>query len=400
MQHPDEGFIHAWLDGGLAADDAARIEAHVAQCAACQSQVAEARGLIAASSRIVASLDATPGGVIPSSGTLATHRARRRVPWLGTPWRAAIAATLVAAFGLYGVRQIHRDSGSSIDLPREAVRTTDTTAPLTKPTAPGIANTPADRNAGSLATTQTPVKSPGIQIPRVAAPTADRPTVSTSKEPERVLASRSVASSAAKNDTAVATSSTNKVDNAAANSDATKAATAAATADATKAASASPPIATPPAPTRAAAGQGRAISGARGGGRGVRRPGMAATPSSAALAPRLSAAEVMQFVGCYNLSASTYVLPRRFALSAEPWLAPDATASAAPAARRNQVRYVDSTNTITGPKTDAGWTVENGHPTISTTSYGALISLTVADSTVSASSPAGERTGSHTNCGG
>ena len=53
MQHLDDGTIHAWLDGALGTGDAAAVEAHVATCRACAGRVAEARGLIAASSRIL-----------------------------------------------------------------------------------------------------------------------------------------------------------------------------------------------------------------------------------------------------------------------------------------------------------------------------------------------------------
>lgn len=65
MTHIDEGTIHAWLDGALPPDEVARVEAHVRDCAACSAAVAEARGLIAASSRIILALDDVPGGVIP-----------------------------------------------------------------------------------------------------------------------------------------------------------------------------------------------------------------------------------------------------------------------------------------------------------------------------------------------
>ncbi len=68
MEHVDEGTIHAWLDGALAADEGARIAAHIAGCASCAAAVAEARGLIAASSRILSALDDVPGGVIPRRG--------------------------------------------------------------------------------------------------------------------------------------------------------------------------------------------------------------------------------------------------------------------------------------------------------------------------------------------
>jgi anti-sigma factor RsiW len=63
--HLEEGTVHAWLDGQLLADEAARVESHVAACATCQAQVAEARGFIAASSRILTALDGVPARVVP-----------------------------------------------------------------------------------------------------------------------------------------------------------------------------------------------------------------------------------------------------------------------------------------------------------------------------------------------
>ena len=65
MEHLDEGTIHAWIDGALDATQSREIEAHVAQCPTCSAAVAEARGLIAASSRILTALDDVPGGVVP-----------------------------------------------------------------------------------------------------------------------------------------------------------------------------------------------------------------------------------------------------------------------------------------------------------------------------------------------
>ncbi|HKY96853.1 MAG TPA: zf-HC2 domain-containing protein [Gemmatimonadaceae bacterium] len=90
MQHPEEGIIHAWLDGELPAEEAAALEAHAATCADCSAKVAEARGLIAASSRIVSALDIVPGGVIP-----AARQARR--PWYASTQLRAAAAVLIVA---------------------------------------------------------------------------------------------------------------------------------------------------------------------------------------------------------------------------------------------------------------------------------------------------------------
>jgi len=94
MQHLDEGTIHSWLDGALSADEAARVEAHVKECPQCAAAVAEARGFIAASSRILTSLDNVPKGVVP-----AVPRAKAR-NW--AVWRAA-AAVLVVALGSFVV---------------------------------------------------------------------------------------------------------------------------------------------------------------------------------------------------------------------------------------------------------------------------------------------------------
>lgn len=90
MQHLDEGTIHSWLDGALSADEAARVEAHVAECPQCAAAVAEARGFIAASSRILTALDDVPRAVVPAAAPVKWHNR--------AAWRAA-AAVLVVAVG-------------------------------------------------------------------------------------------------------------------------------------------------------------------------------------------------------------------------------------------------------------------------------------------------------------
>jgi hypothetical protein len=108
-QHLDEGTIHAWLDGALAPDESARVEAQARTCVACGALVAEARGLVAASSRILASLDVVPAGVIPGSDRgadqLAALRARRNATtrrWWHDP-RVVAAASLVFIAGTFSV---------------------------------------------------------------------------------------------------------------------------------------------------------------------------------------------------------------------------------------------------------------------------------------------------------
>lgn len=98
MQHPDEGTIHAWLDGALSDEESKAIESHVIECGECAAAVAEARGLIAASSRIVSALDVVPGGVIPAA------RPRRAAWYTNTQLRAAAAIIVVAGASLLVMR--------------------------------------------------------------------------------------------------------------------------------------------------------------------------------------------------------------------------------------------------------------------------------------------------------
>src|SRR5437764_15168741 len=102
-EHVDEGTIHAWLDGALEPDAAARVAAHVESCASCRTQVAEAHGLIAGASRVVGLLDDAPATTGPRWGTGADAAGAARRPardatsaWRRlriTPARAGIAAT-------------------------------------------------------------------------------------------------------------------------------------------------------------------------------------------------------------------------------------------------------------------------------------------------------------------
>jgi hypothetical protein len=105
MQHLDEGTIHAWLDGALEGEEATRVEQHAAECGECAAGIAEARGFAAGASRILASLDNVPAGVIPRSSAAGESQftARRSRPLWNvlhlTPARAAAAAVVFVAAG-------------------------------------------------------------------------------------------------------------------------------------------------------------------------------------------------------------------------------------------------------------------------------------------------------------
>ena len=148
MQHLDEGTIHAWLDDQLPPDEARAVEEHVAACGPCADAVAEARGLIAASSRILMSLDSVPRDVAPlpstprsdaergaetpatpvvapRSSSQAQQRAQRR--WFRGPSLAA-AAVVVMAVGTFALM---RASGPDM----RALSETEASSPASGPMA-------------------------------------------------------------------------------------------------------------------------------------------------------------------------------------------------------------------------------------------------------------------------
>jgi len=131
MQHLDEGTIHSWLDGALDSEEAARVAAHVGECPECAAAVAEARGFIAASSRILTALDNAPRGVIPAAAPR-----KRFDPFV---WRVAATIAVVAV----GTLVVFQNRGS--DMSPSAV-TVDSTLPISAPSVsegPAVATAPA-----------------------------------------------------------------------------------------------------------------------------------------------------------------------------------------------------------------------------------------------------------------
>ena len=134
-------MIHAWLDGALSPDESARMESHANSCADCAALVAEARGLVAASSRILASLDAVPAGVIPGSSTgtdqLAALRARRAAD--SRRWwrdrRFVAAASLILVAGISSV--VWRTAGNQSPAMMEFTRAVDSVSPPAAAPSPG-----------------------------------------------------------------------------------------------------------------------------------------------------------------------------------------------------------------------------------------------------------------------
>ena len=155
--HPDEGMIHAWLDGALDAPTAAGIAEHVRTCPACTERVAEARGLIAGASRIVASLDddsaaARPGwaqsaperGAAPDPGARAADQGSLW-RWLHvTPARAAIAATVLVALGITFTRT--RSGPDDVQMASRSGKLSAPSAMMSDSASTAVASAPAERD--------------------------------------------------------------------------------------------------------------------------------------------------------------------------------------------------------------------------------------------------------------
>lgn len=178
MQHLDEGTIHSWLDGALTPDEAAGVEAHVAECAQCAAAVAEARGFIAASSRILTALDDAPRGVIPVAAP------RKRIDPM--VWRIAATLLVVASGTLVVVRNRGADE-QLMSATTDSASLSSTPTAATKQALAETAPAPAAANQ-SLPQAQRsearPIARPGVSRQRVAASAAQvEPTIDLLKAP-------------------------------------------------------------------------------------------------------------------------------------------------------------------------------------------------------------------------
>ena len=169
-EHLDEGTIHAWLDGALSPDESARVDAATNTCAECAALVAEARGLIAASSRILSSLDTVPAGVIPgSSGNVdqlaalrARHSQKKRTWW--NDRRIVAAASIMFVAGVSTM--VWRSAPDSAKSPL-AEQAADAVQPLPD-SVDRMATAPAASDAASLTR-----EAPAREAPAREAPARD-----------------------------------------------------------------------------------------------------------------------------------------------------------------------------------------------------------------------------------
>ena len=166
MQHLDEGTIHSWLDGALEGEEAARVATHVAECPECAAAVAEARGFIAASSRILTALDNAPRGVIPAAAPR-----KRFDPFV---WRVAATVVVVAA----GTLVVLQNRGSDM---RSSAVAADSALPIS---VPGVDEGVAGATAPAITT---PTATPPTANARVGAGSEAAPRTSDGGSPSLAL---------------------------------------------------------------------------------------------------------------------------------------------------------------------------------------------------------------------
>lgn len=157
MQHLDEGTIHAWLDGELPSAEREELEAHIASCAQCAAAVAEARGFVAASSRILTALDSVPGGVLPKSNSVASKSiAPRKRFTVSRAWMAAAAVLVLSTVTVIARRPGQDDKLANIAFHQD---TQPAGAESVQPAAPATGAT-ATVNEPSAATSGAPGGAP------------------------------------------------------------------------------------------------------------------------------------------------------------------------------------------------------------------------------------------------
>jgi hypothetical protein len=165
-QHPEEGTLHAYIDGELSPAEASALELHVGACALCAAALAEARGFAAAASRVITTLDAAPASAAKPASPLAgvaavPSRRAARPPIFRVPYARAAALLLLiggTAFVVDRTGTFERgrsqqaesalgDAAAGSDL---AATAPSAAAPTTAPiTAPGAVAAAADLSTGA-----------------------------------------------------------------------------------------------------------------------------------------------------------------------------------------------------------------------------------------------------------
>jgi hypothetical protein len=133
MSHVDEGMLHAYLDGELAAAERSALEAHVAQCEACRARVNEERALVERASTLLRAVRPLEHPVPPFEQI---RRAPKRSPWrvrTSFAWAASIVLAVGLGYYIAGAGVYRRASQ------------------MAEPTNVAVQNRPADKAAAPSA---------------------------------------------------------------------------------------------------------------------------------------------------------------------------------------------------------------------------------------------------------
>jgi hypothetical protein len=192
MSRPDEGLIHMWLDGECSAEEAAHVERMVATDLEWAAAVAEARGLIAASSRIVSALDAVPHAMPaeekaapnPAAIAPAAPELPVRAPYRVRPWMKMAAGLVLVVGTAYAVREETRAVFTSTPVVTDRVVPAVEPVTVMPPAAPVAQAKTSDADIAPVEAREAPQRV-ARTAPAVAAP---EPSAASGREKTAVLA--------------------------------------------------------------------------------------------------------------------------------------------------------------------------------------------------------------------
>ncbi|HET9293010.1 MAG TPA: zf-HC2 domain-containing protein [Gemmatimonadales bacterium] len=148
MWHPEDGVLHALLDGELTGDARLKVEAHLRNCAECDTRFREAKAFAVEADSLVNAID------VPPARTSGRTRlpGRRRIRFATLAWAATLV--LAAGLGYWGQDTIRRAPPAELregdrpaTHPAARAESIATTSPKSK-AAPNTDETTTDRVAG------------------------------------------------------------------------------------------------------------------------------------------------------------------------------------------------------------------------------------------------------------
>ena len=129
MWHPDDGVLHALLDGELTGDARLEVEAHLRSCTECDARFREAKSFAAEADSLVNAIEVpparAPGSIRPP--------ARRRIRLTTMAWAATLV--LAAGLGYWGQDTIRRAAPTELregDRPAAGPESVVAPAPMSK----------------------------------------------------------------------------------------------------------------------------------------------------------------------------------------------------------------------------------------------------------------------------